>query len=210
MTVVCGKGNNGGDGLVVARLLRVTGRPVTVVCVSDPQELRGDARTNLERLTGEPPLRLDGSPWGDGEASRADPLAAGVIVDALLGTGFAGAPRGAVQEAIEQIERSDVPVISVDVPSGVDASSGVIEGAAVRALATVTFPRGQAGPVDPARQGARRRRDGHRHRHPTWRSDERVDRADRALASCAGSCPGSPTAPSSPPVTCWSQAARAG
>jgi hydroxyethylthiazole kinase-like uncharacterized protein yjeF len=139
VTVVCGKGNNGGDGLVVARLLRVTGRPVTVVCVSDPQELRGDARSSLERLPGEPPLRLDGSPWAEGQASRADPLAAALIVDALLGTGFAGAPRGAVQEAIEQIERSDVPVISVDVPSGVDASTGVIAGAAVCALATVTF-----------------------------------------------------------------------
>jgi ADP-dependent NAD(P)H-hydrate dehydratase / NAD(P)H-hydrate epimerase len=141
VTVVCGKGNNGGDGLVAARLLREAGHETAVVCTADPSELEGDARANLERLPGEWPLRLDGSPWALGQ----DEPAAGpferpaAIVDALLGTGFEGAPRGSVAEAIGAIERVGAPVISVDVPSGVDASTGVVEDAAVHATLTVTF-----------------------------------------------------------------------
>lgn len=147
VTVVCGKGNNGGDGLVVARLLREAGRRVTVVCATPPQELSGDARTNLERLAGDPPVQLSGAAWIDddgGGASGAeqggDPFErAAVVVDALLGTGFQGAPRGAVAEAIDAVSRVGAPVVSVDVPSGVDASTGVVAGAAVRASVTVTF-----------------------------------------------------------------------
>ena len=148
VTVVCGKGNNGGDGLVAARLLREAGRPVTVVCVAPPQELSGDARTNLERLPGEGPLRPSGEPWTEagaaptasGAAGRRDVFAGGAaIVDALLGTGFHGEPHGAVAESIEAINKEGAPVISVDVPSGVDASTGVVAGPAVRASLTVTF-----------------------------------------------------------------------
>jgi len=141
VTVVCGKGNNGGDGLVVARLLREAGHEVAVVCVADPAELQGDALANLERLPGDWPLRLDGSPWAQGQ----DGPAAGpferpaAIVDALLGTGFEGAPRGAYADAIAAIERAGAPVVSVDVPSGVEASTGVVLDAAVHAAVTVTF-----------------------------------------------------------------------
>jgi ADP-dependent NAD(P)H-hydrate dehydratase / NAD(P)H-hydrate epimerase len=129
--VMCGTGNNGGDGLVVARLLRDAGRKVTVVCAGSPAKLTGDALANLERLPGDAPLEL---------AQGLDALAeASVVVDALLGTGFAGEPRGAVGEAIAAIADCAAPVVSVDVPSGVDASTGVIAGAAVRARSTVTF-----------------------------------------------------------------------
>ncbi|HYM56102.1 MAG TPA: NAD(P)H-hydrate dehydratase [Solirubrobacteraceae bacterium] len=128
VTVVCGKGNNGGDGLVVARLLRDAGRDVAVVCVAPPQELSGDARTNLERLPGDPPLPV-------GEV----PGRAAVIVDALLGTGFQGEPHGAVAEAIDAVGGAGAAVVSVDVPSGVDASTGVVAGRAVGASVTVTF-----------------------------------------------------------------------
>ncbi len=131
VVVVCGGGNNGGDGLVLARLLRDAGREVTVVCASPPADLHGDALANLERLPGDAPLDLAQAMDALGEAS--------VIVDALLGTGFAGEPRGAVGEAIDAIESCPAPVISVDVPSGVDASTGVVSGAAVHAAATVTF-----------------------------------------------------------------------
>jgi NAD(P)H-hydrate epimerase len=133
VTVVCGKGNNGGDGLVVARLLREAGRQVTVVCVAPPAELSGDARVNLDRLPGEPPVRLSD------EASTEALGAAVVVVDALLGTGFQGEPHGAVAEAINAVNRAGKPVVSVDVPSGVDASTGIVCGAAVRASLTVTF-----------------------------------------------------------------------
>src|ERR1019366_431329 len=106
VAVVCGKGNNGGDGLVVARLLREAARAVSVVCVADPGQFKGDASTNLERLPGPPPGRPDGGAWdaepaasGQGGAvpDGEGPLAgAAVIVDALLGTGFEGEPRGAL------------------------------------------------------------------------------------------------------------------
>ena len=153
--VVCGTGNNGGDGLVVARLLRDAGRAVTVVCAGDLAKLSGDARANLERLPGPAPVALGGLGGGSGatpggSSTTAVPAdapdggvgalgGASVVVDALLGTGFTGKPRGGVGEAIAALERCAAPVVSVDVPSGVDASTGVVAGGAVRARATVTF-----------------------------------------------------------------------
>ena len=135
VTVVCGKGNNGGDGLVVARLLRAIGRPVEVLLTCAPEELRGDARVNLERLPGEAPVRL-AEPGAEAPAGLAG---ATVLVDALLGTGFAGAPSGPVASAIEAIVRTGLPVVSVDVPSGVDASTGQVVGVAVNAALTATL-----------------------------------------------------------------------
>jgi hydroxyethylthiazole kinase-like uncharacterized protein yjeF len=141
VSVVCGKGNNGGDGLVVARLLREAGRGVTVVCAAPLDEFVGDARVNLERLPGEAPLELT----EDRERSEWALTEATVIVDALLGTGFQGEPRGAAGEAIEAVNAARAPVVSVDVPSGVDSSTGVASGAAVRAAVTVTFHAGKPG-----------------------------------------------------------------
>jgi NAD(P)H-hydrate epimerase len=136
-TVVCGKGNNGGDGLAVARLLRQRGREVDVLLPGDAQELRGDARTNLERLPGEAPVAF-------APAALADTA---VIVDAILGTGFSGEPREPARSAIEAINRAreQATVIACDVPSGVDASTGEATGAAVRAHATATFHAGKPG-----------------------------------------------------------------
>jgi NAD(P)H-hydrate epimerase len=141
VVVVCGKGNNGGDGLVVARLLREAGRGVTVVCVAPPGDFAGDARVNLERLPGGAPLDLA----EDGERAEAALVGAAIVVDALLGTGFQGEPRGAVATAIEAMNDVVAPVVSVDLPSGVDASTGVASGAAVRAETTVTFHAGKPG-----------------------------------------------------------------
>jgi ADP-dependent NAD(P)H-hydrate dehydratase / NAD(P)H-hydrate epimerase len=133
IAVVCGKGNNGGDGLVVARLLREHGRAVSVITFAQADEISADAQANLARLPGTPPLPLQSA-----DATSALEASA-VIVDALLGTGFEGSPRGAVAQAIEAIGARQAPVLSIDVPSGVDASSGVVEGVAVSAVATVTF-----------------------------------------------------------------------
>ena len=141
VAVVCGKGNNGGDGLVAARLLREAGRGVTVVCAAPLDELAGDARVNLERLPGEAPLELT----EDRERTERALTEATVIVDALLGTGFQGEPRGAVGEAIEAVNAARAPIVSVDVPSGVDSSTGVASGAAVRAAVTTTFHAGKPG-----------------------------------------------------------------
>ena len=127
--VVIGKGNNGGDGLVVARLLREEGREVDVLAVAPLDELSGDPRANLERLPGDPPRPL--------EAEGLE--GSGVIVDALLGTGFSGAPREPVAGAIAAINQASAPVVACDVPSGVDASTGQVQGEAVHADATATF-----------------------------------------------------------------------
>jgi NAD(P)H-hydrate epimerase len=139
IAVVCGKGNNGGDGLVVARLLRAANREVTVVCLAPPEQLSPDARANLERLPGEPPLALED------RAAREGIERAQVIVDALLGTGFSGAPHGAVAKAIEAINAAPAHVVSVDMPSGVDASTGIVVGEAIEAAKTVTFHRAKPG-----------------------------------------------------------------
>jgi NAD(P)H-hydrate epimerase len=132
VVVVCGGGNNGGDGYVVARLLREAGRLVHVLTTTDPDKLKGDARAMFERLPGAPPI-----PFADGSLAGAH-----VIVDALLGTGFSGAPRDDVAHAIKAINvaaRAGIPVVACDVPSGVDAATGVVAGEAVDATATATF-----------------------------------------------------------------------
>jgi NAD(P)H-hydrate epimerase len=129
VAVVCGGGNNGGDGYVVARLLRDRGRDVRVLTTADPDKVKGDARVNLDRLPGEPPRPFD----------AAALAGAAVIVDAVLGTGFSGAPREDVATAIAAMNAADAPVVAADVPSGVDASTGVVEGEAVSAAVTATF-----------------------------------------------------------------------
>jgi hydroxyethylthiazole kinase-like uncharacterized protein yjeF len=110
--IVCGKGNNGGDGEIAARHLRGMGFEVEVV--------------NL--WSGEPPGDLDA--WLAGS---------GAVVDAIFGTGFAGAPREPATTAIEAINRCGAPVVACDIASGVDASSGEVEGVAVEADLTVSF-----------------------------------------------------------------------
>jgi hydroxyethylthiazole kinase-like uncharacterized protein yjeF len=127
--VVVGKGNNGGDGLVVARLLREEGCEVEVMALGDPAELEGDPAANLERLPGAPP--------GEFDAERL--AGASAIVDAMLGTGFEGEPRDPVATAIAAINESGAPVVACDVPSGVNASTGEVLGDAVRATVTGTF-----------------------------------------------------------------------
>jgi NAD(P)H-hydrate epimerase len=137
IAVVCGKGNNGGDGLVCARRLRERGREVDVLLLGPGEELQGDARTNLERLPSPDPREF--SP----EALEG----AAVIVDAILGTGFSGVARepasGAIRAINDQGQRCTV--IACDVPSGVDASTGEISGEAVQADATATFHADKAG-----------------------------------------------------------------
>jgi hydroxyethylthiazole kinase-like uncharacterized protein yjeF len=135
IAIVCGKGNNGGDGLVAARLLRQAGRDVEVLAVWPAQWVTGDAGEQLKRLPGGQPDAFD--------ASRLD--RAHVIVDALLGTGSAGAPRDPAAEVIEAMNAAKAPVVAADVPSGVDASTGEVPGPAVRAVATATFHRGKPG-----------------------------------------------------------------
>jgi hydroxyethylthiazole kinase-like uncharacterized protein yjeF len=135
IVIVCGKGNNGGDGLVAARILRQAGRDVEVLAVWPVESLQGDAAEQLGRLPGDRPVPF--------EPARLDEAHA--IVDALLGTGSTGAPRDPAGSVIEAVNASSAPVVAADVPSGVDASTGAVAGAAVRALATATFHRAKPG-----------------------------------------------------------------
>jgi len=127
--IVCGKGNNGGDGFVAARLLRGMGFEVEVLLLWPAEGLRGDAAVNFERSGGE---LVEGDLAGRLAGS-------GAVVDAIFGTGFEGAPREPAAEAISAVNGCGAPVVACDIPSGVDASSGEVEGEAVEAEVTVTF-----------------------------------------------------------------------
>jgi ADP-dependent NAD(P)H-hydrate dehydratase / NAD(P)H-hydrate epimerase len=127
--VVCGKGNNGGDGLVAARYLAEAGYEVEALLLWPADELSSDAAANLERFRAE---QVDGD-----LAARLS--GSGAVVDAIFGTGFVGAARDAAAAAIAAINGCGAPVVACDVVSGVDASTGEIEGVAVEADLTVSF-----------------------------------------------------------------------
>ncbi|HSK49907.1 MAG TPA: NAD(P)H-hydrate dehydratase [Solirubrobacterales bacterium] len=134
--IVCGKGNNGGDGLVAARLLAATGFEVEALLLWPPSALSGDAAVSLERCEAE-----QVEP-GDLDRRLAD---SGAVVDAIFGTGFSGAPRDPAAAAIEAINRCGAPVVACDIASGVDAASGEVVGAAVEAALTVSFHAAKVG-----------------------------------------------------------------
>ncbi len=127
-TVVCGPGNNGGDGFVAARRLSEAGWPVTVALVGDRSGLKGDARMMADLYEGDivsfSQAALDG---------------AGLIVDAIFGTGLARDVEGAPRAAIEAMNAHPAPALAVDLPSGVNADTGAVHGVAVSAVRTVTF-----------------------------------------------------------------------
>lgn len=137
--VLCGKGNNGGDGLVIARHLSQAGCRVQIVLLAEGADLEGDAAANLEivRALGLPLLELpEPEDW---ERRGPDPESFALVVDAMLGTGLRDGARGAPARAIEALDGCDRPIVAVDLPSGLSADSGVAPGAAVRADLTVTF-----------------------------------------------------------------------
>ena len=204
-TILCGAGNNGGDGFVVARHLHAAGWAVEVFLTGVSGKLKDDARINFEvvRRMGVPvhekvaPARLKRG------VRRAD-----VVVDALLGTGFTGMPRPGAAALIEAVDAAGGAVAALDVPSGIDSSTGRVEGVAARADVTISFHAAKLGlMVSPGRR---------------YRGDvvvvpigippqiETADRggsgnSERARSGAAGRMP-------SPPSTrqglCWCWAAR--
>jgi len=129
--VLCGAGNNGGDGYIVARLAQAAGLNVTVCALKAPESLGGDAATAAQRWLAIGGECLD---WPIPSVEAWD-----LVVDALLGTGLDREPSGAYAGAIDAINRAGRPVVAVDIPSGLHADTGVIQGRAVRADLTVTF-----------------------------------------------------------------------
>jgi len=141
--VYAGKGNNGGDGFVVARELTHAGVDVLVVAVAGRQGYTGDALLNLQILDKLQFTVLDGlPPEGD---ERLDLMDCDLVVDAIFGTGFSGAAHGPAADAIELINATPSPVGSIDIASGVDASSGEVAGPAVAADLTVTMHAAKVG-----------------------------------------------------------------
>ncbi|HRJ95489.1 MAG TPA: NAD(P)H-hydrate epimerase, partial [Fimbriimonadaceae bacterium] len=138
VSVMCGKGNNGGDGLVVARLASEHGYHVECLVAARESELSCEATTQLAiaRAQGVQPIFYDDPRW----LLKADCLGCrDIIVDALLGIGARGEVQGMILEAIRIINRSGVPVVSVDVPSGIATDTGEDLGESVWATRTVTF-----------------------------------------------------------------------
>jgi ADP-dependent NAD(P)H-hydrate dehydratase / NAD(P)H-hydrate epimerase len=134
VAVVAGPGNNGGDGFVAARILAEHGRPVRMVLTGEPSRLKGDAARAASRWTG--PLE------------RASPEAlagAGVLIDALFGAGLDRPIEGAPRALIEAMNALPAKIYAVDLPSGINGSSGAVQGVAIRASGTVTFFRRKVG-----------------------------------------------------------------
>jgi NAD(P)H-hydrate epimerase len=138
VTVLCGKGNNGGDGFVVARLLRKQRAKVRVLLLAQPGDLSGDAKAMCRRfLSAAGAKALSTAPSAD--TIRTSLAQSDLIVDALLGTGLSASVSAPYRAAIEAINEASVPVVAVDLPSGIHADTGAVMGAAVRADMTVTF-----------------------------------------------------------------------
>jgi NAD(P)H-hydrate epimerase len=138
VAVLCGRGNNGGDGFVVSRRLLARGASVRTFLLARPEDIQGDARTTLDILermgaAPRPVAAAELSQLGDALES------ADVVVDAMLGTGTRDAARGLIAGAIDLVNRAGRPVVAVDLPSGLAADSPNPPGPAIRADLTVTF-----------------------------------------------------------------------
>ena len=139
VVILCGRGNNGGDGFVVARHLLNRGAAVRTFLLAHRGDVKGDARINLEILEkmGAAPKEITN---GEGIGALAEPVAAAdVVVDALLGTGAQGPAKGLFADAIEIVNRAGRPVVAVDLPSGLVADESEPPGPVLRATLTVTF-----------------------------------------------------------------------
>jgi hydroxyethylthiazole kinase-like uncharacterized protein yjeF len=138
VVVICGKGNNGGDGFVAARRLHQRGKHVQVILLADPSELRGDAREMFSKIP-VPVMAVHSTEEWKTERVQLT-LHADLYVDAILGTGFKPPVGGLYAEAIAALNVSTTPVVAVDIPSGADADAmGHQTGAVARANAVVTF-----------------------------------------------------------------------
>ncbi|HMI30658.1 MAG TPA: NAD(P)H-hydrate dehydratase [Candidatus Limnocylindrales bacterium] len=156
--VLAGPGNNGGDGFVCARYLKTAGFTVRVLVAAEEGSLSEGAGVNhaaCERERMPVTFLPDPRAWGPGSEAAFAASDAIFLVDALLGTGSRGAPRGAVAAAIEMAEQTEKPIASIDIPSGLDASTGYREHPAIRADLTVTLALQKRGlAMEPGRSSA--------------------------------------------------------
>ncbi len=145
IVVIAGKGNNGGDGYVIARILGEHGWKTRVIVLARREEIAGDARVNLDLLA---PDRVTFATESSALLEEFKLMAEDVIlVDAIFGTGLRNKATGLFVEAIEIINSTNNPVIAIDIPSGIDANNGLVLGSAIRANLTVTFALAKVGHV---------------------------------------------------------------
>jgi NAD(P)H-hydrate epimerase len=145
VVICCGKGNNAGDGFVIARHLDLRGHAVRVLLWADPQELVGDAAVNYRILTKtDVPIEVFG-PRHDPERLASSLRDAAWIVDALLGTGARGEPRPPLDAVIDQLNAAKPPKLAVDLPSGLDCDTGKPALHTIRAAETCTFVAAKTG-----------------------------------------------------------------
>lgn len=150
VVICCGKGNNGGDGLVIARHLHNRGFQVEVVLFCDPPELKGDAAINFVIVEKSAiPLLIVANDSDQQQLFCEKLSSAAWMVDALLGTGATGEPRGAIGRAIELVNEAKRSVLSIDLPSGLDCDTGVPAAQTVRATHTCTFVAEKLGFANP-------------------------------------------------------------
>jgi ADP-dependent NAD(P)H-hydrate dehydratase / NAD(P)H-hydrate epimerase len=136
--VICGKGNNGGDGFVVARKLKEAGREIHVLLLAQPSELRGDAAQMFSRMPSQPVVATSSKDLGTDLAQQV--FDCDLLIDAILGTGFRPPVSALYAEAIAHLNQRNSPVLAVDIPSGADADvMGEQTGAVARANSIVTF-----------------------------------------------------------------------
>jgi hydroxyethylthiazole kinase-like uncharacterized protein yjeF len=134
--LLCGIGNNGGDGLVVARRIHSTGGEARIFLLGDEKKFKGAAKKNLE-IVSRLPIKI--TPIDSIESIKDEVLQCDAIVDALFGTGLTRIVEGIYKEAIHFINQSNKPVFSVDIPSGISGNTGQIMGEAINSDFTITF-----------------------------------------------------------------------
>ena len=140
ITVFCGAGNNGGDGYIIAALAQQRGIQTCLVQLASAEKLQGDARTAWQfACDAGAPMFSFAEFLAQRDNEAANVLTSGIIVDALFGIGLARAVEGDYRQAIEMINSSGLPVLAVDVPSGLHSDTGVVMGVAVEAALTVSF-----------------------------------------------------------------------
>lgn len=139
VAVICGKGNNGGDGFVIARVMKEQGNDVLVLLLDSQGAIKGDARLNLDILKRLNVSVVEVSSESGWQSRLKEISDCGVIVDAIFGTGLRNPVTGIFQTAIADLNRTAVPIISVDLPSGLSADTNEIIGETVRAALTVTL-----------------------------------------------------------------------
>ncbi len=139
VAVIAGRGNNGGDAFVIARHLINRGLRVNIFLLAENKAVKGDAKTNLDILTKDDIEVKELATLGEFEAIRDDLLSHDLFIEGILGTGLASEVKGYYREVISALNAAGKPIVAIDIPSGLDATSGKPQGTCIKAALTPTF-----------------------------------------------------------------------